>query len=297
MPEITEPGVYSVPAAVYHADDRLCPAPSLSSTGARKLVAECPAVYWHERNNPPEPSEAMRVGSAAHEWLLEGETWPARHFVLPDDHNGRTSTGKAVVAEAEAAGLRVITADQFATIQAMHDALAAHPFAMKAFSNGAAEQTVIWRDEEFGIWCRCRPDFLPSGSSIVADYKTAASVHPTELRKSIAAYGYAQQAAWYLDGIQAAGAIAEPRFLFIFQAKTAPYLIVPVVLSDIAIGWGRVLNRRAKSLFAHGLSTGEWPGYADDVLQLDLPGWTEAELQRQHEAGAFEPVEPVRVAA
>lgn len=289
-PRITRPGAYSVTADDYHADAGMCPEPSLSSTGARAILPPkgCPAQFWYDRANPKPPSVAFKVGSAAHEYLLEGETWPQRHFVLPDDHNGRTNAGKALVASAESRGLRVIRHDEFEAVKGMRDALAAHPFAMAAFTNGKAEQSIYWRDEDFGIWCRCRPDFLPRAGTIVADYKTSDDVAPDELRKDIWNYGYAQQAAWYLDGIKAVGLIEKPSFLFVFQCKRPPYLIVPVMLDQVALDWGDVMNRKARATFARCLRTGRWPGYADDIVPLGLPGWAESELVRKHQDGAFD---------
>lgn len=283
---VSEPGVYAMEAEAYHADP--CDPASLSSSGARKLLAECPARYWYDRQNPPEPSEAFTVGSAAHEWLLEGETWPKRHLVLPDDHNGSTKEGKARVAEAKTAGLRPVKADEFATIRAMRDALAAHEFAGAAFQGGRAETALVWRDEWFGIWCRARLDFLPTTGRIFPDYKTTVSAHPDAIRKALANYGYHQQAAWYCDGIKALGLCAEPIFMLVFQEKTPPHLVTCVALDDDALGWGRQLNDKAKGVFRRCLRDGRWPGYAGDVVTLGLPTWETARLQRLSEAGALD---------
>lgn len=288
MALIDKPGLYEVPTDLYHGDKDVCPAPSLSSSGARKLIATCPAVYWHERNNPPEPSEALDVGTAAHEWLLEGDTWPQRFHVLPADHNGATKDGKTLVASIREAGKRPLKAGDFAAIKAMVKALRADPIASAAFSNGRAERSIYWQDEETGIWCRARPDWLPNEGRIMVDYKTARSVHPDDLRKAIADYGLHQQAAWYCDAVEAAGIIERPAFLFIFQAKSPPYLIVPVTLSETTLQWGGILNGHARRVFARCLEAGHWPGYADDVLTLDLPEWQQRRLEKAHEAGLFE---------
>jgi hypothetical protein len=286
---ITAPGIYAgIDAADYHADRDMAPAPSLSSSGARKLLTACPAVYWYEREHPPEPSEALDVGTAAHEWLLEGETWPQRFTVLPADHSGATKEGKARVAAIREAGKRPLRAEDFATIRAMKAALEAHPFAGAAFKNGRAEQSVYWQDSETGIWCRARPDWLPSAGSILVDYKTCRSAAPEDLRRAIADYGYHQQAAWYCDGVRAVGAIERPGFAFVFQEKAPPYCVVVVALSETALQWGGLLNMRARRVFADCLAAGRWPGYADDVVTLELPAWAEKRLQDQHAAGAFD---------
>lgn len=284
--KITEPGVYTMGAEVYHADP--CPTPSLSSSGARKLLKQCPARYWYDRQNPPEPSDAFVLGSAAHEWLLEGETWPMRHVVLPEDHDNRTKDGRARVESIKGAGKRPVTADQWAAIREMKATLDAHPFAGAAFRNGRPELSLFWRDERFGIWCRARPDWLPNAGTIVADYKTCNSAHPDDLRKSIADYGYDMQADWYMRGIKALGLMTHPTFVFVFQEKAPPYLVTVVTLEEAALLAGGLKNERAAATFAKCLRTGQWPGYADDVVALDIPAWEHTKIERDKERGLYD---------
>lgn len=286
-PLITSPGVYKVSAGDYHADKGVCPAPSLSSTGARRLLETCPARFWYERENPPAPSLALDVGTAAHEWLLEGDAWPQKFIVLPEDHDGRTKIGKARIEEIEAEGKRPLKFDDFRVIREMKKALEAHPFASALFQGGRAEQSIYWRDEETGIWCRCRPDYLPP-SHIIPDYKTCAKADLRSLQKSIATYGYHQQAAWYLDGIKAIGLHKNPGFALVFQEKDPPYLVVVVALDDETLGWGRIKNRKARAIFADALRTGTWRGYADEVVHLGLPIWSAMQHQEDHDKDVAE---------
>lgn len=286
------PGMHDAIAAERYHADALTPEPSLSSSGARRLLATCPAKFWHERNSPPQPSTALRVGSAAHEWILEGDRWPQHHYVLPENFN-RAATRKqaaeiAAAEEAEAAGKRLITADEFAAIKAMHAALAAHEYAMQAFTDGLAEQTLIWKDPEFGIWCRARPDYLRIGLRLVPEYKSTIDASPDALPKTIARWGYHAQAAWVLDGLEQCAVVEGASFIFFFQEKDPPYLVAPAVLDPQAMGWGRVQNRKAKEVFARCLERDEWPGYSDDIITIGLPRWAELQLQDQHEAGAFQ---------
>lgn len=283
---ITEPGLYpDLPAEDYHAD------PALSSSGARKIIQTCPALYWHERQHGQAVTKALSVGSAAHEWLLEGDGWPRRHHVLPEGYRSdrKAWAGAREEAEAaEAAGLRLITADDFATIQAMRQALEAHEFAATAFRDGRSEVSMWWRDETPRIWCRGRLDFLPDAGRIFPDYKTCLSAEPEALRKHVVSYGYHMQAAWYRDGLMTLGVHPDPIVLFVFQEKRPPFLVTCVALDEDAIGWGRMLNDQARAVFARCQRTGRWPGYADDILTLPLPGWEQARLQRMSEAGALD---------
>lgn len=287
-PRITKAGLYEVSEADYHADKNICPAPSLSSSGARKILAKCPAKFWWEQHNPKDKTEALDMGGAAHEWLLEGDKWSDRYYVLPEDHDGRTKEGKKTVADMVEQGKRPLKYEAFRAIKEMKKALEAHEYAMAAFEHGRNEQSLYWFDEEFGIWCRTRPDCLPNKHDIVADYKTTLSAEPDYLKRKMYDLGYHQQAQWYMDGIRKVGLLEKPRFLFVFQEKEPPYVVTCVVSEPDALSWGEIMNRKAKDTFGRCLQSGKWPAYTDGIISMGLPVYAEYRLQEKHERGEFE---------
>ena len=287
---IAEPGIYDLSLAEYLADP--CAVPSISSHGLRQLLNECAAKYWWKSAlNPDRPAietKPMNFGKAAHDWLLVGETFLETIHVLSDSCNLQTKAGKAERDTAKAAGKVVIKAAEFETVKAMHAALQAHEFAGAAFRNGQPEKSLIWQDRETGVWLRCRPDFLPAAIRHIPDYKTAVSSQPEAFRKQAWNLGYHMQAALYLDGIEAVTGTAPKSFFFVVQEKEPPYVVTCIALDPIAIEWGRIQNRKAIATYAECLRTGKWPGYANEVVQVELPYWAEADLMRQHEAGKFD---------
>lgn len=288
-----KPGLYpDMPAEAYHADVlKQHGTRSLSSSGARKILATCPAQYVYDADNPPEPSDALRIGSAAHEWLLEGETWPQRHVVLPDDFNGRTKAGKGQLEAIEASGKRAVKFEEFEAIKAMVEALRAHPIGGTAFQHGRREVSGFWQDDETGVWRRVRWDYLPDRGRILVDYKTCQDAHPDAIARGVHTYGYHQQAAWYCEAAKVLDAVEDdPLFLIVFQQKTAPYLVTPVVLDGDALFWGRKLNRKAVDLFAACLERGQWPGYGSETqaTTIGLPQYALRETERRDKDGALE---------
>lgn len=282
-PLITAPGAYSnIDTLDYHRNPHLLPGPSLSASGAKLLLAKSPAHFWFDSPlNPDRPPEADKphfsVGKAAHDMLLLSERWPECYWTAPEGYN-RAHTNKwadaiAAEEEARAAGKTILRHDDALTVNAMCAALKANKLATAALSNGESEVTLAWQDKETGVWLRARPDFLPHKRRIIPDLKTAADASPKGFQRAIANMGYAQAAALYLDGIEAVFGERPTNWIHVVMEKEPPHVVALYELPSEDIGRGRWLNRRAIRIFADCLSTGKWPGYADEPVMLGLPGW------------------------
>ena len=68
-PGEVQPGLYDIDAELYHQDP--IPGGSLSSTGARKLVTECPAKFKYSLDHPQPHNKALELGTAAHKLVLD----------------------------------------------------------------------------------------------------------------------------------------------------------------------------------------------------------------------------------
>lgn len=275
--QITEPGVYDIPAEVYHKDP--VKGGSLSSSGARRLLPpSCPALFWHDRTSRAPRKKAWDFGTAAHSEVL-GNGAP---ITVVDAADWRTKAAKEQRAEVEAAGGVAVLPSDYDVILAMAAQIKAHPTASALLrrDRGAAERTLVWRDYSSGIWCRALLDWLPHETDrriIVADYKTTHDASPEAIAKSVEDWGYHQQAPWYLDGIKALGLHGgrEPAFVFVFQQKSAPYLVTVVELDPVAMRIGEAKNRRAREVFRDCMASGRWPGYSDAIEYISLPAWAE----------------------
>lgn len=291
----TGPGIYDMPNEVYHADP--CPTPSLSATGMKQIIGECPAAFWHanRRLNPAwedKTTKALSVGRAAHLWLLQGDRFETEIAVMPAHLDLRSSAGKAFAAQAEGEGKTLIRAAEFEAIKAMRDAAMWSELVRLSLSNGQPEQSLFWQDEETGVWLRCRPDWLPTALAHVPDFKTAASSHPGEFQRAVNSYSYHIQAAHTLDGIEAVTGTRPSSFFFVVQEKEAPYLVSLCTLDDEAMMWGSRLARRAIRIFARCLETGHWPGYDGGISTIGLPGYALKELEAMEALGFFDAPEP-----
>lgn len=286
MQLIDKPGVYQIPIEQYHQTE-ICNSPSISSSGL-KAITHCPAKFWQNSHLNPKrtckkDTRAFSFGRAAHDLILDGARWPELYYVMPAGYDGRKKEwfpARDEMNEAEKSGKTILKHDEYVDVKGMADAIAKHPI-HKAFGKGKAEQTIVWNDEETGVWLRVRPDFLPDDTRFVPDFKTTNSAHPDDFQRDVASYGYHQQAALYLEGIAAIFGENEGRqFYFIAQEKEPPYIIQPFALDVESVEWGKRLNRKAIRTFAKCLETNIWPGYSPDFVTVGLPRWQTERLEK-----------------
>ncbi|MFD0347285.1 PD-(D/E)XK nuclease-like domain-containing protein [Kitasatospora aburaviensis] len=233
-------------------------------------------MFQYERVHGQAPRRTFDFGTAAHMQVLGAG--PELLVIEADSY--RTKAAQEDRDGARAEGLVPLLRAEFEQVQAMAEAIRQHPVASRLFAPGSGlpEQSLFWVDQATGVWRRCRPDWLPyptGGRLIVPDYKTTVSADPRSIEKSVYDYGYYQQDPWYVDGIRSVLGVEDVVMVFVFQEKTAPYLINVVQLDPAAIRAGRRRNREAIALYANCNRTGQWPGYSDRVEIVSLPAWAE----------------------
>lgn len=278
---VTQPGVYDLPEAVYHADP--VRGGSLSSTGARKLL-ECPAKFHHDRHAKKAPNPTFDFGSAAHKMIL-GE---GPELVVIDADSYRTKDAREARDAAYGRDAIPLLPAEYRQIEQMAAVLSEHPVAAKVFSpeRGLAERSLFWQDADTGVWCRARVDHLPEAEFgaqyfIASDFKTTRSADPKEIGRAVFEYGYHIQAAWYLEGIRALGIHPDPRMVFVFQEKSAPYLVTVIELDGVALRIGHNQAKQALATYKKCSESGRWPGYSDRVETIALPAWAERKLEEE----------------
>lgn len=296
-PLITEPGAYlDIDAEDYHRNPDLLPGPSLSSSGAKKLLAQSPLHFWFDSPlNPDRPAEEQKrhfnVGKAAHDRLLLSERWPEYYHVTPEGFSRAKKKAMAEeIAEAEAAeeaGKVILSHDDAEVVKQVAAAIERNEFARAALTNGVTEETIAWQDPRTGVWLRARPDFRPHSVTedrdvrIITDLKFVAPSHatPNGFRRAIANFGYHQSAAFYFDGIKAVFGKAPTHWLHVVVEKEPPYSVSLYELPAEDIERGRFLNRKAINLFAECMKRGKWPGYADTPRPVGLPEWERRNIE------------------
>lgn len=290
---VSAPGIYAeLPMPAYLGQP--CPGPAVQGTDIKRLFDECPAYafgLWSGNPNRAEEdeTEATSFGTAFHMLLLEPENFARAYVVAPEGMNFSTKDGKALKAEAEAAGQEIVSHKAMQRMQRMRDEIAAHPMGRKILDRKAmAEATMVAKCPETGLWLKARPDFLmPDAPALTVNLKTAQRPNPRHWQRQASDLGYHVSAAFTRYVARLLLLHDALPYAFLVAGSKPPHLPFVATLEDAAVGWGDLIVRRGLRTFADCLAAGKWPGYSDEVVTIGLPVWEEKRLQQMHEAGYF----------
>lgn len=265
----------ALPEAEYHAH------PALSSTQARKLL-ESPARYRWDRDHPQPAKDAFDLGSAVHAKVL-GTGWGV---AVLDFDDYRSKAAREARDAARAAGDVPVLAHDYVEVEAMAEAVLAHPTARVLFEqDGTAEASVFATDPDIGVELRARFDFLPDLSGrnpIAVDLKTTGkSASPEGFAKTVANFGYDVQEGHYDDTLLLATDQQIP-FVFVVVETTAPYLVGVHQLDVVWRDMGHAKARRARQIYAECTATDTWPGYPTAVDLISPPQWAIYQHEEQY---------------
>lgn len=276
--------VHDMPLAEYLAVD------ALSASGL-KLLARSP---WHFANRvEAEPTPAMLRGTLAHCAILEPDALAQRYVVVPEGAPNRPTRrqleaknpspdSKAAMQwwtqfEQDNAGREMVSHADFALTQAQLAAVANQPELAELLRAGRGEVSVFWVDEETGIYCKARPDWLPPRAQgqghTPLDLKTCADESPSGFGRAAARLRYDLQAAHYTAGIEAATGVYVDRFIFGAVSNKPPVLAVPYVLTDQIRDQGRDERRELMQRLAWCRRENQWPAYGAGIQLLDFPAY------------------------
>jgi hypothetical protein len=205
-------------------------------------ILSSPADYHYRVHHPSEETPAMLFGLAVDAYLFG--TGDARHETL------------------KPARLR--------DARDCAEAIRANPAAAAILAAGEAQVPLRWVDEETGLECSGRPDFLSPQSGLVVDLKTTSGgLDLWALGSTVAKWGYHLQIAMYRMGLRANGVDLMPAFIFV--RSTPPYDSRVVTMTPDQVADSERDVRRLLKIIARCDAAGIWPGVSDAVDTLALP--------------------------
>lgn len=241
---------------VYHAD-RSC----ISVSGMKELLRS-PAHFQSYLTTERKETPALFLGTAIHTRLLEPEKFAQTYVAaLSSDKRKKDYTDF----EAQAKGYKILTRDQCAAFEKIAENVMAHASARALIQGGVAEQTLIWQDEETGLWIKIRPDSLnfDFGDGVCTDVKSTEDASAAAFARSCVNYDYDLQAAVYLEGLR----VTYKRdfdFCFLAVEKEAPNDVALYGAPEEMLQRGNRRFRRALRTLRTCIDTGNWPGYQPD---------------------------------
>lgn len=302
---ISRPGVYrGIPmtnkeGTGYH---QACTVrPSISSSGIRTMFSKSPAHYFdgsylNPDREEPKQSEPLLFGRAAHHLLLGEENFAAHFIIRPEtykDDEGKTKpwsgnarTCKAWLKEAADAGLDVLKLEQLAKIRGMAESLRREPLVKAGILNGAIEHSIIWRDEETGVWLKVRPDAIPNVDMAYADLKTIQDITDDGIERAISDNDLHVQGALVGMACRAVMGREMESFSLVFVEKDRPHCVRVRELMPEDLYLGEEQIRAVLPIFAKAVETGVWHGPGggqQDAQYAGLTPWRKKQIARRLE--------------
>lgn len=265
------PGIHeNVPAELYHRKEL-----GVVNCGALTQLAKTPKHYraWLAGNDQHE-TPALLFGRALHALVLEPDLFAREWARQPEFGDLRTKAGKERRDDWTSMhrGVTPVSAEDWEKLQAMRDAVMAHPIAGKLFTGGVAESTAIWTDPEHGLLCKARMDYHVAARGLVIDLKSTEDASESGFARSVATYRYHVQHAHYASAFQSLGHELRA-FLFVAVEKTAPYAVNVHCIDADAEARGMELRDRDMAKLNQCLQTDSWPAYEPKIHTLSLPRW------------------------
>lgn len=265
----TETGVFEqVPRIIYDRIER-------TNWSRLKYLKRSPAHFRAAGLEQDDDTDAKRVGRATHVAVLEPERFRAGWAVWDGGRRYGKEWDKFCAANE---GLEILTEEQFQQVTAIATAARGDEHAAKYLRNGSAEVTALWTHTTpgvngFAIDCKARLDFT---TSAIVDLKTSKDVSPEGFARTSWNYDYQGQAAFYVDGYEAATGKRLP-YVIVAVESQAPFIVQVYRVPEHVLAIGRDQYRSYLERLAFCRRTNRWPGYAEGELELGLPGWVRTE--------------------
>lgn len=297
--QVTEPGAYRCSMDWYHSQD-ICPGPSVSSTGLRKIALQSPHAFWKTWAGNPDRypdraiSDSLILGRAAHCLILGDEVFDDHFIYVPEDAPHRPTATQIKAFERDgvwseiaapraefwedfdkkASGKLELKQEQVQKIKYMSENLAANPLAVQVLTGNLVEISMIWQDEVTGLWVKSRPDCIPDNGADFGDLKTFApksSDLEISSQRATTDHGYAMQMALAAIGAESVFGSTAKECVLVFCQTSEPYEVIPVQIDEDALYWARVLCRHGLDLMAASLKSGDWPGVGREMKSYSYP--------------------------
>jgi PDDEXK-like domain of unknown function (DUF3799) len=255
---------------------------NVSSSKLRDFAAYGSCYYaarYVTGNLPDEHVTDARVyGQAFEDLLCTPKQFGLKYAVKPEGMSFAKTDGKTWKANAEAAGLTILAADDYAAMQAMIEGIYENETATQLVQ-AARQQVTITCDHDGIPGLQARPDFFgDQGCAITGflpytlDLKTTATLQKLSSGRDIAEYGYHQQAAIGRECLRRNG-VDDTLHYLLASEKRAPYRALVIRLDESWLNAGWHWSAEQIALLASHYASGNWPRNDEELITLSAPMW------------------------
>ena len=218
-----------------------------------RAIGQSPAHYLDRLTRPREQTASMRFGTLVHALVLGGQA-----TIFSGERRGRAWAAFLEAHQGEA----IYTEDEHARAQLCASAVLASPVAAP-WLVGRRELHIEWTLD--GRAVSSRLDVL--GDGFVTELKTAHTTRPWEFgRVCTGPMAYHAQLAFYAQAAQ----LPNAELYIVGVESSSPYAVTCYRLTPGAVDAGRKLIRSWWETLMVCERSGQWPGYAQSVLELDV---------------------------
>jgi hypothetical protein len=260
--EPVEEGLFDIEESAYRSIK------ALNITYA-KLFNRSALHVWTAVNDPDSelitPSYAMKQGTAFHWCALE----PARFEFqcVPEPKLNKNSKAYKEWA-AENADKLVIKAEDIKKVRKMVEVMRSKATVDAYLSGGWAEKCLLWYEDEHGIWCKGRLDWIRTDGQALIDLKKTQVASRFAFEMAIGRYEYNMQAAHYMRGYSKIMGYRPAEWVWIVSEIEPPNECNVFVADPIEIDSAEATLEYWYERYSSCLETGHWPGYSDEAIYL-----------------------------
>ena len=300
-----------------HPDWKYHAAPGLSSSALKTFVKQSPRHYqWRYvlQQLDRKETDAMLLGTLVHCLVLEGpeferryeqelsiEDYPDAMRTVPElkkycEQHKLATTGikqeivqrileqdpnapvwDVLLSRQRQSRKRIVKPELWDRARRMRDGVMDNEDAVYLLKVGEPELSVWGSHEPTGQLIKCRADwFRPDG--ICADLKTCACSSPEQFARDCAKFGYDLQEVHYTTTLNSAGQFCN-LFAFIAVESEPPYLCQVYQLKNRSCLAAQQCYEKAMKDLEECKTFDRWPGYAEPVSSIELPGYYLKQLE------------------
>lgn len=273
-----------------------------------KEMSLSPLHFWSKKfgGYRAEQTEAQEIGTLTHLSVLEPEEYARKTVLKPADaprkpteaqRNAKKPSEDTIAAikwwddwSAVNAGKTELSQDDSTQIAGITQGVMSNADAVKLMDGALKEVAMFKTIVVNGVTIRTKgkADIICSSkgsdAEAIADLKTVdrGYANPDDFSYSIKKWGYAQQAAWYIDLYNMLTANDDPfttdvkksRWVFIVAEKLPPYVCVTLELDEDSIEAGRAINKRHLETLAECFKTNVWERPLNGMRgRVSIPEW------------------------